>query len=464
MSDPTASAAPRRGRAAGPLAVAVCLALLAGACSATPARPASATRPDCVTDPARPADASLVVWHSFESIFLSAFEPLVADFEAETGRSVELVQFSSTDAILDAYRAAPAQDRPDLLTGSELTVTAMGQSGQFVPAATCAQATGSALGEQLVPAIGATWSVDGQWWAVPFAVSVPLLLARPSALESLNAEMPTTPEGLGDLAAELVAGGYRTGLAFDESLPGVVVEQWTARVGSPLSELIAARTMARLESPEAIAALTWFDGLVARGLAQPVRGGQPAAYREFIADENPFPMVVASSAALGAARLLASFGIPADGPPLASGLPLPGRGVLPGGSAWWLPARPGGDPLASYRFAAWMADPARQATFSIQTGYVPVHRGADGEPALVAAWGDFPALAVGWELLSTPVSAAVNDGVHLGPRAELRRLVVSAFERARAGQQTDASLARANRELQTLLDLYAQTVTNRVGG
>jgi sn-glycerol 3-phosphate transport system substrate-binding protein len=448
--------------------VALCLIPLLSSCDAVRTGNASPTAtgepPACVTDPGRAPGAPLVVWHNFESLYLSAFVALVNDFEVATGQKVELVGFSSTDAILEAYRTTPEQQRPDLLTGSELSVVALGDSGQFVPASACAEDVGSSLAAELVPDIAATWSTGGRWWAVPFAVSVPVLFIRAAALDAAGAPAPSTPDELAELAQGLVAAGYTTTpLGFDDGLPPVLIEQWSARVGEPLTVTDDDAVDARLDNTAAVDALSWFDVLVADGLAVPVRGGQAAFYKAFVADIDPLPMVIVSSAAVGAARVVAPAGIPSEGPPVVVGLPVPGEGALPGGSAWWLPVRPMGDPPAAYAFASWLAAPRQQAAFTTRTGFVPVTMRTLDEPVLIEAWNNFPSLSVGWDLLARPLSVAAQSGVHVGPRAELRRILTSAFERSRAGQPVLDALATADAEFQGLLDVYDRTVTRPSG-
>jgi sn-glycerol 3-phosphate transport system substrate-binding protein len=459
-----------RGRAF--IALLASLSLVLASCGAASPGPvaqdaaqsqASAAPPACLTDPDRAPDQPLVVWHSFESIYLSAFEPLVREWESASGRRIELVAFSSTDAILEAYRATPPAERPDLMAGGPLSVTVMADSGQFVPASACAELTGSSLEGQLVPAIATTWWSAGQQWAVPFAVSVPLLYIRAAALERVGADVPTTPDELRALATDFVAAGYRSGLGFDAGLPPVFVEQWSARVGEPLTASSGGVIEARLDSDAAIEALGWLDAMVADGLAVPVRGGEPALARELVDETNPLPMGIGSSAAIGGAKLASSIGIPAEGPPVVAELPLPGAGALAGGAAWWFPVRPAGDPAGAYGFAAWLAGPERQAAFTTRTGYVPVNRVAIDDPVLIEAWTAFPALATGWNVFARPLPERSVDGMRVGPRAELRRVIGSAFERSQAGEPVADALSNADAEFQELLDLYGRTFSSPSG-
>lgn len=462
---------------AGVVAVAMVLAVAVTACSSPQQPPASdvAAAPDIAPAaseaPCAPVDAfaptdtvaggrELVVWHIFSGSYFDELDRLVGQWEqSDRGVPVRLEAFGSTDAVLERFRAVPESGRPDLLLGNEVQLATMADSGQFIPAGRCAEATGSDLRGALVPVMAQTWSRGDTWWAVPFAVSTPLLFGNLEVARNAGvAGMPATLDELDDAVAAVVDNGERTGLGYDTGFFAVLIEQWTARMGQPLVATADGVPTARFDTPAATEAMGWITALDRAGDASLLTGEQANVVIEVFAPVAPLPFAVGSSAAMGYIRGFIELGVLNIANVGVGGLPLPGSGALVGGSAWWLVNRPGADPAVAYDLAAWLASPAVQAPFSVRTGYIPVTPGTIDQPEVVEAWQRFPLLRVAWDQVAPGVDGAVVAALQVGPRQQLRELLNDAGLDALDGVPVPDALAAANQGADALLGAYARSV------
>lgn len=401
---------------------------------------------------------ALVVWHSVPPTYRALFERLVAEWSTAEELEVELVPFTDTAESLQRFTDASPEERPDLLLAGELSVASLADSGLFVPAAACAERLEVDLVDDLLEPTVSAWSYADRWWGIPFIASTPVLYANRSVLAQGGIDaIPTDPVAFAAAAEAVSVATGRPAFVFDDALPAVVLEQWSARYGEPLVRDPLGAPVGDLTTPASLLALQSLAALVSAGQARQSGDVQAQALVGVYTEPLPTALGIGSSGGIGFLRTAVDSGVVARDDALVGPLPLQGQGALIGGGAWWLSARPGADPARAFDLASWLASAEVQASVAAATGYIPVHKAAPDESVLRDAWAAFPPLRVGWDQVQQSLDAAVVSALQIGPRVELRDLLNRAFARTRQGLDPGLALDEADASLQILLDAWVRT-------
>lgn len=462
-----------RGRRSIVVASSVLLISLALGCSGSEGPRGESARPgaSCSRPAGDMASDHLWVWYGVGSEYQPKVADLLHRFEVERGIPVEseLVPLSEVEARL---RALPEGARvPDLVLAAEVDVRRLADSGAFLPAEGCLELIGSSLDRELLDVARLTWSLDGELWAIPFNLSTPLLYYNRHLLAEAGLYEP--PQTIADVAAAtrmLTASGSSQGLVFDQNLIVWVAEQWPARQGQPLIGQVGQEAFAHLDAPELIADLSQLRDLVNEGAATYV-GTNPSGAEDLmllLSEQRPGAMVPHTSGSLGATIEVArGVGVSTDDYAVGP-LPAPtrvgasdrdvawmhGSGALAGGAAWWVTARGNADPAVAVSLAAFLASPRQQAELARTTGYVPISPTATLDPALTERWSAHPQLEVPYDILAAVPDDQVFAGPQVGPRREIRALVIRAFDRILAGEEPAEALRAARLGAEQLLRAY----------
>ena len=446
-------------------------AVVAGltACSGSQAAPGTSEREPQVTAEAPPPclandDAGTVsIWHSMGSnVALDLWEEFKAEFDRTHESTLDLRHFGGDLSLVEALAAASPNDLPDVVIATEQATRTLLDSGLFMQPDECDPALAAAV----LPLARATYTVQGNLVALPFGVSVPVLIYDMAEFREAGLDPvapPLTLDALLDASAAIQQSGASPyGWVLPDSCGNLVLEQYSARRGSLVSTPRNGRegglTVVDFATAESIADLTEIrDGVVA-GHVKYI-GANSSNFDDLeaiVAPGDGAAMTVHTSAALGdILELLESGNWP--GVELGVGpLPGPGVGSLLGGNALWMldsgDSERVGRTLSALK---WLYEPQQLARLAAATGYVPATGAAATEQVLLDRWAQYPQLKVAYDqVVSTPVSDA-TAGLVMGPSNDRAFVLYDACTKIMAdGEDVKATLQDASRLMNDLLVQY----------
>jgi sn-glycerol 3-phosphate transport system substrate-binding protein len=434
-----------------------------------------ADQPDCPVDALDDADGPVAItfWHGMANELESALIALTDEYNASQDRVVVTLQNqTSYDSAIDTYIQASQSSRPHLIQLPEYVLQSFAQSGTFIPAESCIQASAFDTSEFLERVVSA-YVFEGIQWGMPFNVSNPVLYYNRQMFEAAGLDLDSPPITLDDLRAtsqQIVdTGAAAFGTVFDsgaDSGGGWYLEQWFGRAGELYADngngRFAPATEVLYDNATGVELLTFVQDMVADGLAVNVgdnAGGQDA-FLKMIDRDAPGAMAIGTSAALGS--VLAALG---GG--LAPGLttddigvgPMPGPSPEPGaqvggGSLWVVADKSDAEAAAAWDYITYVTSAQSQSTWASRTGYVPIREDAlDLEP-LATTYATDPRFSVAYEqLLTRPDDVTANSPV-LGPQRQVRVATARAVAAVFGGADVAASLADAAAQSNSLIRSY----------
>ena len=420
-------------------------------------------------------EGPIVLWHSVHPIYADVLDEALAQAEQASGVPVEAVEIEGgTGAVVARWREASRDEAPDLVLLTEDWARVALDGGLTAPVDDCVRRAGV----DLLPAVEASYTIDGELRAVPFLASAPVLIYDRNDLAAAGVapdEPPRTLEGLRATCERVIdAEAAASCLALDvgtDSGGSWYVHQWQAQLGQAVVEPGNGRegepaTNVRWDAPGIADRLAFLQDLVADGLA--VQVGPNEDNQDDLAllvdAEAPVTMTLHTSASLGP-LLEASADGAFPGVDLAVAPfpgPAPGEGTLVGGSALWVVAdEDGGEAsprtVSAARLAAELATAGPQATMAAGTGYAPVTPAALDDPDLQDAWRRLPGLRVAYDQLRSVEPTPAALGPLVGPAHELREALAAATTAILAGADPVNELAEAAAQADALLAAYADT-------
>ncbi len=383
--------------------------------SATP----SALPVECATDVVA---GTVTIWHSMSGLAATdLWEQFEADFERTHDLELQIDSFAGDSAIVERLQDTDRSQWPDLVAVSEQNTRTLVDTGQFLPPATCEPS----IGDDLLPLASATYTVDDELVALPFAVSVPVLVFDAAEFRRAGLDPADPPHTLAELleaSATLARSGASPyGLVLTDACANMVLGQYSAKRGTPESPPDNGHESGAIAvdyaNPENIADFTALAQGVVEGHVKYL-GGSESNMDDLVEISNSVDgggtMTVHTSGALGdVIRLLLNF----PGVELGVGpLPGPGPGSLIGGNALWLTQNADAAQLGrAWSVLRWLYEPTQLAQVAAEAGYVPPTAAAAQDPALLERWHRFPQLKVAYEqVLATEVNQA-SAGALFGP-------------------------------------------------
>jgi sn-glycerol 3-phosphate transport system substrate-binding protein len=448
--------------------------VLACACSDGPAGDDGAATPGreaCDEPAAVAADDPIVLWHAVHPLYDGVLGDALVQASAAAGVPVEAVRIEGDSAAVgERWREAGPDEAPDLALLSEDWAQVAADAGLGVPVGDCVRDAGL----ELLPAVEATYEVDGELRAVPFLASAPVLVYDRRDLSAAGLDPDVPPRTLDELRTTceqvVEARAASTCLALDTgagSGGSWFVDQWQAQLGEPVVAPGNGRDgepadSVRWDAPGIADRYEFLQGLVEDGLA--VQVGENRTNQDDLAllvdPDESVAMTLHTSASL-ALLLETSASGQWSGVDLAvAPFPGPGEGALVGGSALWVAADAAdtdGRAQAAARVAVELAGPGPQATIAAETGYAPVTAAALNEPVLQQAWRELPGLRVAYDQLAAVDPSPATLGALVGPEPELRGALAAATTAILDGADPASALADAAEEADALLADYADS-------
>jgi len=405
------------------------LAALLIACSdASTEMPPRVTPSTVVTETAplcRPSDGgdTIQIWHSMGgNASRDLWDEFVTDFENSHTIRIELRRFDGDLATIAELARTATSDWPDIVAVSEQATRTLLDSEQFLRPADCDAEAGTGL----LPLVRATYTVEDELVALPFAVSVPLLIFDATEFRAAGLDPNLPPSTLTELlAASAVireSGSSPFGLVLPDWCGNYVLEQYSAKrgipEGAPDNGHRTRLMTVDFATPENIADLTQLRDGVREGHVMYI-GPNPSNFDDLVAitsETDGATMAIHTSGALGdVIRLLESGNFP--GVELGVGqMPGPGVGSLIGGNALWLVDSGDADRAGrAWTVVDWLQQSTQLARLAAAVGYVPATTAAAEDPLLRNRWAEYPQLKVAYDqVVATPVNDA-SAGIIIGP-------------------------------------------------
>jgi sn-glycerol 3-phosphate transport system substrate-binding protein len=438
---------------------------------------ALADQPPCPVDALDKADGpvSITFWHGMSNELENALVDLTNEYNASQDRVVVTLQNqTSYDSLIDKYIQSSQGSRPQLVQLPEYVLQSFAQSGTFIPAQACIEASGldtSAILER----VSTAYVFEGIQWGMPFNVSNPVLYYNRKTFEAAGLDPDTSPITLDELRAtsqQIVDSGAATfGMVFDsgpDSGGGWYLEQWFGRAGELYADngngRFAPATKVLYDNATGEELLGFVQDMVTDGLAVNV-GDNPGgldAFLKMIDPDAPGAMTIGTSAALGSV-------LSALGGGLAPGLttddigvgPMPGPSPEPGaqvggGSLWVVAGKSDAEAAAAWDYVTFLTAAQTQSTWASRTGYVPIRDDATELEPLATTYATDPRFKVAYDqVLARPDDITANAPV-LGPQREVRVATARAVAAILGGADVASSLAQAAAQSDALITSYNQ--------
>ena len=434
-----------------------------------------ADQPPCPVDALDGADGPVAItfWHGMTNELESALVALTDEYNASQDRVVVTLQNQTSYAsAIDKYIQSSQGSRPHLLQLPEFALQAFAQSGTFIPAQACIEASGLDTSEFL-ERVTSAYIFEGIGWGMPFNVSNPVLYYNRKMFAAAGLDTETSPitlEELRSTSQQIVDSGAATfGMIFDsgpDSGGGWYLEQWFGRAGELYADngngRFAPATQVLYDNETGVELLTFVQDMVADGLAVNVGDNSSGsdAFLKMIDPADPGAMVIGTSAAIGAVFNALGGGLAPDLTTDDIGIgPMPGPSPEPGaqvgGGSLWLVADKGDvEAAAAWDFVTFLTTAQTQSTWATQTGYVPIRQDAIDLEPLATTYATDPRLSVAYEqLLIRPDDVTANAPV-LGPQREIRVATSRAVAAIMAGADVASSLADAAAQSNALIATY----------
>jgi sn-glycerol 3-phosphate transport system substrate-binding protein len=411
---------------------------------------------------------SIDFWHLETVANQAALDRLIDRFNASQDEvRVRLIfQGSSDDIILKLLTSLRGGEVPALVELADVDTQVMVDSGKVTPVQKFVDAEEYGLSDFDEKVVW-YYTVDGDLYAMPFAIAVPMLFYNKAAFRDAGLDPEKPPLTLDDVRAyseKLLkvdgAGNIvRSGLAMDirawyldltlAQSGDLYVNNNNGRDGRP--------TEAVFNGSTGRAFFRWWDEMIDEGLAFNV-GRNPTGADTFMAiGAGRAAMTFSASPALRSVLdVLEAGGM--EGVELGVG-PFPS---LVGGSneprvgsrsLWVLNSRPEEEQRAAWRVAQWLAEPEQQAELFAESGYLPVRLSAYGLEASRRVLEKYPSYQVPVDLFLGVPATPAKLGPRIGPFSKVHETVARAMEEVSAGgkdpvQALDDAAVRATQELQ----------------
>ncbi len=348
---------------------------------------------------------------------------------------VTLVDQSSYDDTWQKYEAGLTNGQlPDAVQLEDQRTQAAIDTQSFLPVQSCMNAAKYSTSDYLTRPLN-YWKVNGVQWALPFAVSAPILYYNESAFTKagLNpADPPTTLTQMLSDAKALKASGSGMGLVLDPWH----LETWLSTANSLFVNNQNGRTSRATKgvfnNKTAVSIFSQLDQLVTSGDATTNPSSGPDEYDNLLGiGSGKYGMTIETSAALGTVTQLLAGGQYSNvklgiGPFPVYSSSVKG-GIEPGGSGVYISDKvPAIDQAAAWMYLSYLCNTQSQATWAAGTGYIPVRKSSASTATVQHLWTTSPGYKVAYNEINNGVNDAATQGSVIGPYEDVRTDIVNA--------------------------------------
>lgn len=453
-------------------------AVLLSSCSSSPSSSASSSSsPTTGSSTCSPAALDKVTspvtinfWESMPRANGQTLAALTQTFNSSQSKvHVNLVTQTSYNDTWQKYQAGLSNGQlPDVVQLQDTDTQGAIDTQSLLPVQSCMDGFHYSVGD-LLPRALAYWNVNKVQWAMPFAISGPVLYYNklafqkagmnpnqpPGTLPQMVAEAKTLKQaGQGGMGLKLDPWHLETWLATDNQL---FVNQNNGRTSRT--------TAAAFDTPTGVQIFSDLNQMVTGGSASTNSALGADAYDNLLGvGSGKYAMTIDTSAALGTIQQLLASG---QYPNVQLGVgPFPKfaansvGGVEPGGSALWISKRI--SPVkqaATWEYISFLDSTASQATWSAGTGYIPLRTSSAQTSLIQNLWAKSPEFKVAYTQLTTGVQSYATAGAVLGPYDDVRTAIASAeASMFVSGVSPSAALTAASNASNKLIGNYNQRI------
>ena len=379
---------------------------------------------------------NITFWNSMVQANGTTLAAITSAFNSsQTKVHVTLVDQSSYDDTWQKYEAGLSNGQLPVAVQLEDQRTQEAIDTQsFLPVQSCMNAAKYSTNDYLARPLN-YWKVNGVQWALPFAVSAPIVFYNQNAFTKagLNPADPplTLPQMLSDAKA-LKASGSGMGLVTDPWH----LETWLASANQLFvnnkNGRSARATQGVFDTKTSVSIFDQLRTLVTSGDAKTNPSTGPDEFDNLLGiGSGKYGMSIDSSADLGTVTQVLGTGQYA-GVKLGIG-PFPvysssvKGGIEPGGSGVYISNKASAiDQAAAWQYLSYICNTQSQATWAAGTGYIPVRKSSTQTATVQHLWATNPGYKVAYNEINNGVNTPATQGSVIGPYADVRTDVQNA--------------------------------------
>jgi sn-glycerol 3-phosphate transport system substrate-binding protein len=378
----------------------------------------------------------ITFWESASTANLPTLQSITSAFNSsQTKVHVTLVTQDGADDTWQKYLAGLSNGQlPDAVQLADQDTQEAVDTGSFLPVQSCMNAAKYSTSDYLARPL-AYWKVNGVQWALPFAVSAPIVFYNENAFTKAGLNPVDPPSTLTQMLADakaLKASGSGMALVLDPWH----LETWLATANQLFVNNNNGRsgraTKTVFDTKTAVSIFTQLRTLVTSGDATTNPSTGPDAYDNLLGmGSGKYGMTIETSAALGAVTQLLGGGKYATVKLGVGAFPVYSAsmqgGIEPGGSGVYISNKvPALDQAASWEFLSYLMNTQSQATWAAGTGYIPVRKSSVQTATVQHLWATDPGYKVAYNEVSGGVNTPATTGSVIGPYADVRTDVLNA--------------------------------------
>jgi sn-glycerol 3-phosphate transport system substrate-binding protein len=418
--------------------VAATAAVTAAGAAGAPAASAATKLPSCnlAALKSHRGTVNITYWESASEANLTTLQGITNAFNSSQSKvHVTLVTQAGYDDTWQKYTAGLSNGQlPDVVQLEDQRTQEAIDTQSFLPVQSCMNAAKYSTSDYL-PRPLAYWRVDGVQWAMPFAVSAPIVFYNQNSFTKagLNpADPPLTLPQMVEDAKALKASGTGMGLVLDPWH----LETWLASANQLFVNNQNGRSARAakgvFDTKTAVSIFSQLDTLVRSGWATTNPSSGPDAYDNLLGiGSGKYGLTIETSAALGTVTKLLGSGQYSSvklgvGPFPVFSSSIRG-GIEPGGSGVYISNRvPALDQAAAWTYIAYLMSTQSQATWAAGTGYIPVRKSSVQTATVQHLWVTSPGYKIAYNEINNGANTPATQGSVIGPYADVRTDVVNA--------------------------------------
>jgi sn-glycerol 3-phosphate transport system substrate-binding protein len=379
---------------------------------------------------------NITFWESASSANLTVLEGMTSAFNSSQSKvHVTLVTQNGYDDTWQKYLAGLTNGQlPAAAQLEDQRTQAAIDTGSFLPVQSCMNAAKYSTSDYL-PRPLAYWKVNGVQWALPFAVSAPILYYNQNSFTKAGLNPASPPATLPQMAADaqkLKASGTGMGLVLDPWH----LETWLASANQLFVNNKNGRstraTAGVFNTKTAVNIFSQLSQLVRSGDATTNPSSGPDAYDNLLGiGSGKYGMTIETSAALGTITKLLGSGQYSSVKLGIGGFPVYSSsvqgGIEPGGSGVYISNKvPAIQQAAAWMYLSYLCNTQSQATWAAGTGYIPVRKSSAQTATVQQLWVTNPGYKVAYNEINNGVNSPATSGSVIGPYADVRTDVLNA--------------------------------------
>ncbi len=407
----------------------------------------------------------VVWWHAMSGELGTVVDELVKQFnESQDDVQVEAVFQGTYDESLNKLKTAMGSGTgPTMIQTYEIGSRFMIDSGAITPMQQFIDKESYDV-SHLEENILGYYTFDDRLYSMPFNTSNPILYYNKDAFKAAGLDPENPPKTYAEVeeAAKALTGDGVTGGSF--AIYGWFMEQLLANQGAELLNNSNGREgladQAQLGAPAAVSTLEWWKKMVDDGVMLNLGRKTDDTKKAFAAGQ--IAMTLDSTASLRGIVQAAEgkFEVGTAALPKPTEADAGKGGVIVGGaSLWMLNDRPEEEQQAAWQFIKFLAEPATQAYWHVNTGYFPIIKEAYNEDLVKENLEKYPQFQTAIDQLHNTELTPATQGAVMGVFPEARQLTETAVEEALTGAASPQdALDRASAEITQKIQEYNSTV------